>query len=218
MNVNVSDQKEILTKSPEEQLEEFKKRALADGVPHANLNEYLLHQDYVPELVKQLIRKEFVKDYSQPQPQAEQMMPRPEASTVPEQPGETEATDGLPKAESQNRGEVEVPTSAKEIQKIKEQYAKERESDETSEAGAGQTAEKKEATSTSATQNTDDGVSQRISMASQGVFGYQPSPQIASDAEDIASKGNVKESRTWQATVMQRLIGMWGSISGLFNQ
>lgn len=49
------------------------------------------------------------------------------------------------------------------------------------------------------------------------VDGYAPSAEVAKDAEKLSTKGNVNESKTWQATLIERLEKMWGNIQTLFS-
>ena len=49
------------------------------------------------------------------------------------------------------------------------------------------------------------------------IDGYSPSPEIAQNSEKIASKGDVNESKTWQAVLIERLEQIWGDIRGLFS-
>lgn len=61
------------------------------------------------------------------------------------------------------------------------------------------TAEEKQriAVETSTAQNT---------MQAPKLFGYQASAQIASQSDDISVKGDVKESKTWLATLIRKIL------------
>jgi len=37
------------------------------------------------------------------------------------------------------------------------------------------------------------------------LFGYQASTQIASNSDDISTKGDVKDSKTWLATLLRKI-------------
>ncbi len=49
------------------------------------------------------------------------------------------------------------------------------------------------------------------------VDGYPPSTVIAQNARSISRKGDVRESKTWQALLIERLEEIWGDIQSLFS-
>lgn len=221
--MNLNDGKKInnieaVSSSPDKLLVEYRQIAVAEGIPLSEIDQYLLERSDVPDSVKNLIRK----DADQGAVQQEQSSSTSSAESVGLPPSSTEIDRDIEASEKPDKpeikGDVDILDVEQQMKRIKQEYGESRMGTETENLGSiEQTAEKKEYTTTQGTQNTSSGVQKRLTLDdSAGVIGYRPSPEIANRAQDISSSGDVGEAKTWQATILQRLWEMWGSLKDVF--
>ncbi len=212
-NPNISN--EILNSAPEKQLMELRKYAIEQGVPPSQVDSYLLEQGWVSQEVKSLINSAAQEQQSPKQAEA----PLQTGSELP--PQQETGVVSTEQGREQIKGSVEVDDltdSRNEMERIKKEIGEQeskisREDKEYAET-VGQTSEQKENTTTSGTQNTDDGLQKRLDT---GVQGYSVSQEVTNNHEEIASKGDVKAAKTWQAALVERLLEMWNSIGKLVS-
>jgi hypothetical protein len=218
---------EILNSPPKKQLTELRKYAIEQGVAPAQVDAYLLRQQWVSREVKQLI--ETPANQSEGQAGAESSSEGPHAAEkIPAgQQSNSEFVDSsTEKTGRQLEGSVELFNSKQEMERIKQEMSQEdrdtvenlknREgaSDRELTPNAEQTAEQKEQTSTSASQDNAAGVQKRLEIEKH-VDGYSVSQQVVANREEIASSGDVSSARTWQAALMERLVNMWDSLNNM---
>lgn len=223
---------EVVTQDFRKTLVELRQQAIAEGIALSKIDQYLLDRGDVAEGVKELIRKE-MEDSATVERQVEVVpgisQPDQEAAPVSEKaPPKTEVA-----------GEVNMLDAKQQIEQIKRETAESRtpasaetvpvptpevvapvekqpeiRPEQMKEQQIRQTAEKKEVPTTAGTQDTTTGMAVRTSL---GMDGYAPSQDVASSAQEIAEKGPVNESKTWQASLLQRFLEMWGSFKALFT-
>jgi hypothetical protein len=228
---------ETLRRSVDSAVKEWRQIAIAEGIAPTKVDRYLLDRDDVPEDVKEFIRKvldaEGISGAEVPggavreTPVSQDFAPATAGVGSIPAPAKPKESSGEELA-----GEVGMLNAKSEIQQIKEDIIQKSEQEmatetqveqgekpsvepESQQIAKKQTAEGKEQTTTMGTQDTAGGVATRMSL---GMSGYAPSQQVASNAKDIAEKGPVNDSKTWQAMVLQRFLEIWGSFKGLFAE
>lgn len=212
---------EVLKGPPEQQLLEFRKHAVEQGIPLAQIDKYLVEQDWVPAAVKQLIRLSIdntanntavsqsgvESGYTVEQQGLHEPVVQAEKSGVVVQP---EGIKGTVKIEG-------VLDAKRQMERIKEDFGPAETAgpkDTEIQDQVMQTAEQKEQTTTGATQGSSAGVAQRIAMSIQG---YLPSQTVIVNATKLASQGDIKEAKTWQGALVQRIHEMWSNLKGFVS-
>lgn len=221
---------ETLRRSVESAVKEWRQIAIAEGIAPTKVDRYLLDREDVPEEVKEFIRRTLDAESTDP---AGAVRETPVSREVSAGPAPAESVPAQTKQASeaaQLSGEVGMLNAKSEIQQIKEEVIQKSEKEldagmrteqaekasvkpEVDHKTKAQSAEGKEQPTTMGTQNTAGGVATRMSL---GMSGYPPSQQVATNAKEIAEKGPVNDSKTWQAMVLQRFLEIWGSFKGLF--
>lgn len=210
-----TETREAAPTNPLEALQEWRKKALTEGIAPTNIDSHLLGRTEVPETVKTLIKQQMVEQGGRVP--SEGLAPQ-------ESPVQAAPTEAKPGAVPEAKPDVvsgEVPLGTKsEISKMMEET---RESEgiagpeakpETPEM-VEEEAEKKEP---AAGEVKDDTAQAQAAQAGLGMSGYEPSQDIADNSELISEKGSVREGKTWQAALLQRLKEMWGNLLSLFSK
>lgn len=232
---------EVLSGPPAHQLLELRKSAVENGIPLSQIDEYLLGQDWVSVAVKRLIRASVPAFSGVAAPAAAEMagvsvekagahgpvVPAETAGVVvrPEGIKGTVKIEGVLDAKQQmdkikkDFGTGEVGTAGQTIEAAGRPVEIAGSTVETDglqevkiqEQGI-QTAEQKEQMTTDATQDTAAEVAKRFAMSIQG---YVPSKTVIMNATNLAAQGDVKEAKTWQGALVQRIQEMWNNLKGL---
>ncbi len=220
MNPNSSAQQqlelEIRGLTPEEQLKRLQKAAIDQGVSISDVNQFILREwgGFISEELKSLMLHQ--ENRRGPVPNAS-LEGRPDVApsfTEAQKPSVEKPIEQKPAIQ----GQVEILDVKERMKKIQSEIGSISKEDASKAEIIKQTAEKKEQTTTQGTQSTDAGATSRIALDNQHMYGYEPSQEIASQMEEIAEHGEVSDSKTWQAMLMQRLSQMWGGIQKLFSQ
>lgn len=95
-----------------------------------------------------------------------------------------------------------------EMKKVREEISKE---EENSKVELSSSEEEK------TTVEQKNPVVQHSSGANIKVDGYSPSQEVAKNSDKLVAKGDVHQSQTWQAMLIERLEEIWGDIRGLFS-
>ncbi len=211
-------------------LKEWRQIALASDIAPGKIDHYLLDRADVPEEVKALLREKMSSAGALPSEAADSHPLEVGEGAEVLRGGDKKTDARMMDTESGMSGEIGMLDAKSQIEKIKAEVLKseaegnevsentahsEEQVEVNSEAGTiGQTVEKKEATASDGTQNSIGDISGKGAVQ---IAGYSPSSTIADNAETIATKGNVQDSRTWQAMLLQRFLEIWGSFKGLFS-
>lgn len=232
---------EVISGSPAQQLLELRKKAVEQGIPLSQIDKYLLEQDWVAVAVKQLIRDSVPSLGKVAAPSVveaagvgvekvgvhEPVVHAGKTGVVVQSEGikGTVKIEGVLDAKQKMEeirkefgpGEVEVAGQTTEAAGRPAEIAEMAiETDGLNEVKVQeqgiQTAEQKEQMSTDAVQETASGVAKRLEMSVQG---YMPSKAVIANATHLAAQGDVKEAKTWQGALVQRIHEMWSHLKGL---
>ena len=193
---------ETEAQSVEKALQEWRKWALNRDVAPNKIDTYLLGIEDVPQRVKELIQK------LQETEAAQEQTPRDAQGEV--------VTRPMPESQptKEHAGEFDMLNASSQIEEMKQEALsgeeRARVSDETRDAA-------EQAQPDVTPQKTDTIAAPPASRVSE-IQGYKPSRDVAQNAADIAEKGPVEDSRTWQASLLERLRAMWGDLwDGIFS-
>jgi len=220
-----------LARRPVEMIvKEWRQVAIAEGIAPTKVDQYLLTRADVPEDIKSFIHKHISAEQRDIEGTASGV--RTSEAIFSAEPSPTDSELSSPTSPSSEQpkglsGEIDMLDAHSEIQSIK------REIIQPSEAGMEAEREKTQEllpvtkpeeeipveddafADSREQQYVEIGTSGRVPI---GISGYAPSKDVADKAEEIAEKGPICDSKTWQAMLLQRFLEIWGSFKGIFSQ
>lgn len=197
--------------TPERILELLKGELRAQGMAESKINEYIIQNQEKLGIDAEII--ELIDIRSSEAPKTVEKGGGAVSGRV-EKAGKAEKTDNFQQIEGETQKVKQEIAQEREKSKaeIKEVEQKTEETPKDSERDSSASSEQEKERVEKAKPYTPGGIS-----GVGKVDGYAPSLNVAQQSDKLVAKGNINESQTWQATLIERLEEMWGDIRNLFT-